>query len=88
MALFSALAGDIPPIALIVLHSLVGSDLWSSVSTNCFHVCLPCSFVVLVISLLSCCRAGDMVSLDLRSSRPFFLLRLALYCDGVDQLSE
>ena len=38
MASFSALGGDFPSIVLIVLQSLVGSDLWSSVSTTCLHM--------------------------------------------------
>ena len=58
-----------PSIAFIVLHSLEGSVLWSSVSTNCLHVFLRCSFVGLVISSFICCRAGEVGSLDLRSSR-------------------
>ena len=66
MASFSVLGGDIPPFALIVLHNLVGSDLWSSVSTNYLNVCLRCSFVVLVISSFICCRVGEVGSLDLR----------------------
>ena len=69
MASFSAFGGDLPSIAFIVLHSLEGSVLWSSVSTNCLHVFLPCSFVVLVISSFICCRAGEVGYLDLRSSR-------------------
>ena len=69
MASFSAFGGDFPSIAFIVLHSLEGSVLWSSVSTNCLHVFLRCSFVVLVISSFICCRAGEVGSLDLRSSR-------------------
>ena len=69
MASFSAFGGDLPSIAFIVLHSLEGSVLWSSVSTNCLHVFLRCSFVVLVISSFICCRAGEVGSLDLRSSR-------------------
>ena len=69
MASFSAFGGDLPSIAFIVLHSLEGTVLWSSVSTNCLHVFLRCSFVVLVISSFICCRAGEVGSLDLRSSR-------------------
>ena len=69
MASFSAFGGDLPSIAFIVLHSLEGSVVWSSVSTNCLHVFLRCSFVVLVISSFICCRAGEVGSLDLRSSR-------------------
>ena len=69
MASFSTLGRDFLSVALFVLHSLVWSDLWSSVSTNCPHVCLRCSFVVLGISLFICCRVGEMGSLDLRSFR-------------------
>ena len=69
MASFSAFGGDLPSIAFIVLHSLEGSVLWSSVSTNCLHVFLRCSFVVLVISSFICCKAVEVGSLDLRSSR-------------------
>ena len=61
--------GDFPSDALIVIHSLEGYVLWSSVSTNCLQVFLRCSFVVLVTSSLICCRAGEVGSLDLRSSR-------------------
>ena len=64
-----AFGDDFPFIALIVLHSLEGSVLWSSVSTNCLRVFLRCSFVVLVISAFICCRAGEVGSLDLRSYR-------------------
>ena len=69
MASFSAFGGDLLSIAFIVLHSLEGSVLWSSVSTNCLHVFLRCSFIVLVISSFICCRVGEVGSLDLRSSR-------------------
>ena len=69
MASFSTHVRDFLFIALIVLHSLVGSDLWSSVSTNGLHVCLCCSFVVLVILSFICCRAIEVGSLDMRSSR-------------------
>ena len=75
MASFSAF-GDLPSIALIV-HSLEGSVLWSSVSTNCLHVFLRCSFVVLVISSFICRRAGEVRSLDLRSSRAFILSHIS-----------
>ena len=44
MASFSAFGDDLPFIALIVLYSLEGSILWFSVSTNCLHVFLRCSF--------------------------------------------
>ena len=73
MASFSAFGGDFPSISLIVLHSLEGSVLWSSVSTNCLHVFLRCLFVVLVISSFIYCRAGQVGSLDLRSSRALIL---------------
>ena len=73
MPSFSALGGGFPSIALIVLHSLEGSVMWSSVSTNCLHVFLRCSFVVLVISSFICCRAGEVGSLDLRSYRALIL---------------
>ena len=69
MASFSAFGGDLPSIDLMVLHSLEGSVLWSSVSTNCLHDFLRCSFVVLVISSFICCRAGEVGSLNQRSSR-------------------
>ena len=69
MASFSAFGGDFPSIVFIVLQSLEGSVLCSSVFTNCLHVFLRCSFVVLVISSFICCRAGEVGSLDLRSSR-------------------
>ena len=39
MASFSAFGGDFPSIAFIVIHSLEGSVLWSSVSTNCAEAC-------------------------------------------------
>ena len=45
----SSFGGDFPSIAMIVLHSLEGFFLWSSVSTNCLHVFLRSSFVVLVV---------------------------------------
>ena len=69
MASLTTLSGDFPSVAFIVNHSLVGSDLWSSVSTNCHHVCIRCSFVISVISSFICCRAGDVGSLDLRPYR-------------------
>ena len=73
MASFVAFGDDLPSIALIVLHSLEGAVLWSSVSTNCLHVFLRCSFVVLVTSAFICCSAGEVESLDLRSSRALIL---------------
>ena len=75
---FSAFGGEFPSIALIFHHSLEGSVLWSSVSTNCLHVFLRCSFVILVISSLICCRAGEVVSLDLRSSRVLILSNISV----------
>ena len=74
---FSAFGGDLPSIAFIVLHSLERSVLWSSVSTKCLHVFLRCSFVVLVISSFICCRAGEVGSLDLRSSRALILSNIS-----------
>ena len=77
MASFSAFGGGFPSIALIVLHSLEGSVLWCSVSTNCPHVFLRCLFVILVISSFICCRTGEVGSLDLRSSRAFILSNIS-----------
>ena len=82
MASFSAFGGDFPSIALIVLHSLEGSVLWSSVSTNCLHVFLRCSFVVLVISSFICRRAGDVGPLN-RSQFAFFKLKLVRWGMGL-----
>ena len=76
-ASFSAFGGDLLSIALIVLLSLEGSVLWSSVSTECLHVCLRCSFVVLVISSFICCRAGEVGSMDLRLSHTLILSNIA-----------
>ena len=45
MASFSALGNDLSPIALIVLHSLEGSDLCFSFFTSCMQGYLRCSFV-------------------------------------------
>ena len=77
MASFSVFGGDFPSIAFIVLHSLEGSVLWSIVSTNCLHVFLRCSFVVLVISSFICCMAGEVGSLALRSSRTLILSNIS-----------
>ena len=77
MASFSAFGGDFSSIAFIVLHSLEGSVIWSSVSTNCFHVFLRCSFVVLVISSFICCRKGEVESPDLCSSRVLILSNIS-----------
>ena len=81
MASFPALGSDFPSIALIVLHSLIGSELWYNVSSNCIHVCLQCSFVVLMRSSIICCRAGevDFSRFEVISSFPISLLGLALY---------
>ena len=75
MASFSAFGADFPSIALLVLHSLKGSVLWSSVSTNYLHVFLRCLFVVLVISSFICCKAVE--ALDLRSSRALILTNIS-----------
>ena len=83
MASFSVFGDDFPSIALIVLHSLEGSALWSSVSTNCLHVLLRCSFVVLVISSFICCRAGEVGYQDMRSSRGLFLSNISTGTDSV-----
>ena len=67
--LVSALCVDLPSIALIVLHSFVGSVLSiQCLNTNCLHLCLLCSIVILVISSFISGRAGEVESLDLRSS--------------------
>ena len=74
---FSAFGDDFPSIALIVLHSLEGYVLWSSVSTNCLRVFLRCSFVVLVISAFIRCRAGEVLSVDLGSSHALILSNIS-----------
>ena len=74
IASFSALGVDLPSIALIVIHSFVGSN----VSTNCLHFCLLCSFVVLVISPFISGRAGEVGSLDLRSSRALIFSNISV----------
>ena len=51
MASFSVFGSDLPPIALIVIHSLEESVLCSSVSTNCLR-CFPPMFF---------CCSGDIV---------------------------
>ena len=60
MASFSALGGDLPSIAfiIIVLHSLEGSVLWSNVSTN-----FPC------VSPVFICSSGDLVVHLLKGGR-------------------
>ena len=78
MASFSAFGGDFPSIALIVLHSLEGS-----VVSNCLHVYLRCLFVVLVILSFICCRAGEVGSLDLKSSRALILSNIFAGTDSV-----
>ena len=74
MASFSALGGDFQSIPLIVLHGLVGSDLWLILSMF-VHSLFWCSFI--------CCRACEVGSLDLRSSHghifPIHLLGRALH---------
>ena len=77
MASFSAFGGDLPSIAFIVLHRLGGSVLWSSVSTNCLHVFLRYSFVVLVMTSFICCWAGEVGYLDLRSSCALILSNIS-----------
>ena len=77
MVSFPAFGGDLPSIALIVIHSLERHVLWSSVSRNCLHLFLRCLFVVLAISSFICCRAGEVGSLDLRSSRAVILSNIS-----------
>ena len=77
MASFSAFGGDFPSISLIVIHSLEGYVLWSSVSTNCLHVFLRCSFVVMAISSVIYCKAGEVGYLDLKSSRVLILSNIS-----------
>ena len=60
IASFSAVGVDLPSIALIVLHSLEESVLWSMVSTNCFHLACLCAVVVLVISSFIRCSSGEV----------------------------
>ena len=83
VASFSAFASDLPSIALIVLHSLEGSVMWSSVSTNCLHAFLRCSFVVLVILSFSGCTAGKVGSLDLKSSCGLILSNISAATSSV-----
>ena len=71
MASFSALDGALPSIALRVLHSLVGSDLWSNVSTYCLHDRYLCFCVSLLSSSFICCSLGEVGSCERRSSLPF-----------------
>ena len=77
MASFSVFGGNFPSISLIVLHSLEGSVLWSRVSTDCLHVFLRCSFVVMAISSFICCKTGEVGYLDLRSSRVLILSNIS-----------
>ena len=79
MASFSAFVGDLPFIAFIVLHSLEGSVLWSSVSTNCLHVFIRCSFVVLVISSFICCSISAGTGSVLIRCRPEGICRDAVF---------
>ena len=44
------------------------------------HFCLLCSFVILVISSFISCRAGEVESLDLRSSRALIFSNMC--CDA------
>ena len=60
IASFSTVGVDLPSIALIVLHSLDQSVLWSMVSTNCFHLACLCAVVVLVISSFRRCNSGEV----------------------------
>ena len=60
IASFSAVVVDLPSIALIVLHSLEESVLWSMVSTNCFHLACLCAVVILVISSFRRCSSGEV----------------------------
>ena len=71
MALFSALDGALPSIAFRVLHSLVGSDLWSNVSTCGLHDRCLCFRVSLVSSSFICCSLGQVGSCERRSSLAF-----------------
>ena len=77
MASLSAFGDDLQSIALIVLYSLEASVLWSSVSTNCLHVFLRCSVVVLGITAFICCRAGTVESLDLRLYRALIVSNIS-----------
>ena len=71
MVSFSALDRALPSIALRVLHSLVGSDLWSNVSTYCLHGCCLCFRVSLVSLSFICCSLGEVESCERRSSIAF-----------------
>ena len=62
---------------LDIPYSLEGYVLWSNVSTNCLHVFLRCSFVVLVISSFICCRVGEVGYLDLRLCRALTLSNIS-----------
>ena len=79
MVSFSAFGGDFPFIALIVLHSLEGSVLWSSVSTNCLRVFIRCSGD-LVVHLLQGGRGGISGSEVISCSHPFQYFRWDRLC--------
>ena len=81
MVSFSAFGNDFPSIALTVLHSLQFGRVCLVV--QCPHVFLLCSFAVLVISAFICCRAGEVASLDLRSSRALILSNMSTGTDSV-----
>ena len=70
MASFSAFAGDFPSIAFIVWKDLS----YGPVSPRTISMY---SFVVLVISSFIRCRAGEVGSLDLRSSRALILSNIS-----------
>ena len=55
---------------MIVLHSYVGIQR--------LHFCLLCSFVILVISSFISGMAGEVESLDLRSSRALILSNISV----------
>ena len=82
IASFSSLGVDLPSIALIVLHSFVGSVLRFNVSTNCLHFGLLCLFLILVISYFISCRAGEVESLDLWASRALIFSNISVLSRG------
>ena len=63
--------------------NLLSNVLWSNVSTNFLHFCIICSFVILVISSFISCRAGNVESLDLRSSRAFIFSNISVRTGSV-----
>ena len=75
MASFSAFGGDLPFIAFIVLHSLEGSVLWSSVSTNCLHV----------FSSMFVCSSGDLVVHLLQGGRGWISISEVVSCSHLFQ---